>query len=152
MSREKYRNGKIFLGERLKQFRLAQGMKANQFAEVVGISQSSLSEIENQNTNPSAETLSLVVRNTNINSLWLLTGEGAMFREKNEGRPLSTINTDCMSDVIEAVEEIFQKEKYHLSPKKKAELIMLLYEELMDKEFNKSSIFGKVIKLVRLAS
>lgn len=152
MSRDKYRNEKIFFGERLKQFRLAQGMKANQFAEVVGISQSSLSEIENQNTNPSAETLSLVVRNTNINAFWLLTGEGTMFSEIGEKKPLTTISIDSMREVIEAVEEIFQKEKYHLPPKKKAELIMLLYEELMDKDFNKSAISGKIIKLVRLAS
>ncbi|MBF0567537.1 MAG: helix-turn-helix transcriptional regulator [Nitrospirae bacterium] len=61
-------------------------MKANQFAEVIGISQGSLSEIENQKTNPSAETLSLIVRNTNINSFWLLTGEGSMYKDDKAPR------------------------------------------------------------------
>jgi transcriptional regulator with XRE-family HTH domain len=49
-------------------------MKIVDFAKQIGISQGSLSDIENEKTKPSAETLSSIVRNTDIDATWLLTG------------------------------------------------------------------------------
>lgn len=62
------------LGKRIKEYRLNAGYKIAEFASVIGISQGSLSDIENEKTKPSSGTLETLVRNTDIDAVWLLTG------------------------------------------------------------------------------
>lgn len=57
---------------------MSKGHKVADFAKLIGISQGSLSDIENGKTKPSAETLASIVRNTDINAAWLLTDIGDM--------------------------------------------------------------------------
>lgn len=63
------------LGSRIREYRLSKNFKVKKFAELIGISQGSLSDIENEKTNPSAETLESIVRNTDIDIYWLFTGD-----------------------------------------------------------------------------
>lgn len=63
-----------------------------------------------------------------------------------------TFNLDLMREIIEIIEEIFQKKRLHLPPKKKAELMTLLYEEISEDRSKIVSLPGKVVKLTRLAS
>lgn len=63
------------IGSRIRQFREQTGHKVKGFAELIGISQGSLSDIENEKTMPSAKTLASLVRITDIEPVWLLTGE-----------------------------------------------------------------------------
>lgn len=39
---------------------------------------------------------------------------------------------DLMREIIETVEEIFQKKRLHLPPRKKADLIMIVYDEISE--------------------
>lgn len=64
------------IGKRIKEYRLNAGYKITEFASVIGISQGSLSDIENEKTKPSSGTLETLVRNTDIDAVWLLTGGG----------------------------------------------------------------------------
>lgn len=66
--------------------------------------------------------------------------------------PHPDVDISLMKDVIEGVEEVFQKRKLHLPPKKKAELIGLIYEEILENESKKTSIPSRVLKLIKLAS
>ncbi|NIU58266.1 MAG: helix-turn-helix domain-containing protein, partial [Phycisphaerae bacterium] len=68
------------LGERLKLWRKSVSLTGTQVAEMIGISQGSLSELENNKSLPSADTLAKLLLYTNINILWLLTGRGPMKR------------------------------------------------------------------------
>lgn len=61
-------------------------------------------------------------------------------------------DANLMKEIIETVEEIFQKEQLYLPPKKKSELITLLYEELSEDRSKISSLPRRVLKLVKLAS
>ncbi len=63
-----------------------------------------------------------------------------------------TLDLDLMKEIIETVEEIFQKKRLHLPPKKKAELILLIYDEILEDRSKVVSLPGRVVKLVRLAS
>lgn len=81
---------------------------------------------------------------------WILTGEGAMLLSQRTKS--SSVDLAFLKEIIEAIEKVFQKENLHLNPKKKAELITLLYDELREEPDKKSLLKGKVIKLVRLAS
>lgn len=63
------------IGRRIREYRQGREIKIADFAKQIGISQGSLSDIENEKTKPSAETISSIVRNTDIDATWLLTGE-----------------------------------------------------------------------------
>ncbi len=64
------------IGKRIQEYRMSLRLKVGEFANTIGISQGSLSNIENSKTKPSADTIAAIVRNTDINPEWLLTGEG----------------------------------------------------------------------------
>jgi len=64
------------IGPRIRELRKMKGANVTNFAEIIGISQGSLSDIENGKTNPSADTLASIVRKTDIDAGWLLTGVG----------------------------------------------------------------------------
>ena len=68
------------IGKRIKNYRLKQNLKVKELSEKIGISQGTLSDIENDKTKPSADTLSLIIRHTDINPGWLLTGRGLLTR------------------------------------------------------------------------
>jgi transcriptional regulator with XRE-family HTH domain len=70
------------IGHRLKEYRRIKRIRTStSFSEIIGISQGSLSDIENEKTFPSADTLKKIIKNTDINAHWLLTGEGSISRE-----------------------------------------------------------------------
>jgi transcriptional regulator with XRE-family HTH domain len=65
-----------FLGDRLRQWRKSVPLKAYQLAKKIGISQGSLSDIENGKSLPSADTIAKLYQHTNLNIIWLLTSKG----------------------------------------------------------------------------
>ena len=75
---EKKSGSAKFLGHRLRQWRQSVPLKSYELAKLISISQGSLSDIENNKSLPSADTISKIYLNTNINIIWLLTGKGAM--------------------------------------------------------------------------
>jgi hypothetical protein len=91
----------------------------------------------------------------NIN--WLLTGEGPM--RAGEGmlaEPASTsapfANVDLITEIVEAVETLFQEHGLSLPPKKKGEHIGLLYEEVLEDRSKRSSLASRALRLIKLAS
>ena len=64
---------------RIKSIRDHLKLKQNEFAEKLGIKQSSLSSIENVSVNVSPRVLKDVCASFNVNKNWLLNGEGDMF-------------------------------------------------------------------------
>lgn len=81
------------IGDRLKAFRKARKLNLVPFSDLLGITHSSLSALENNKSKPSAETIENICRNTDINIYWLLTGEGEMTRSeaKKGGDSLSIL-------------------------------------------------------------
>ncbi|MDD2469240.1 MAG: helix-turn-helix transcriptional regulator [Desulfobulbus sp.] len=63
------------LGSRLKKYRLEKSLTGNKLAEIIGISQGSLSEIENGKREPSGKVFYGLAENTDIDIKWLITGE-----------------------------------------------------------------------------
>lgn len=79
-----------FLGDRLREWRRSIPLKSYELAKLISISQGSLSDIENNKSLPSADTISKIYLNTNINIIWLLTGKGAMKKGSLPGDGLDT--------------------------------------------------------------
>ena len=66
------------VGSRLKKWRQSTNLKGFQLAEMIHISQGSLSEIENNKSLPSAETIAKLYKYTRVNIFWLLINKGPM--------------------------------------------------------------------------
>jgi peptidoglycan hydrolase-like protein with peptidoglycan-binding domain len=65
-------NKKNAIGKRLRKWRIEKGWKGYQAAKSIGISQGSLSDIENGNSYPSALTIIKLMKKTGIDIYWLL--------------------------------------------------------------------------------
>lgn len=70
-------------GKRVRLFREAKGYKtASAFAEAAGLKVATLSSIETDRTSPSFDILATLASSfPDLNTDWLLTGKGTMFRE-----------------------------------------------------------------------
>jgi transcriptional regulator with XRE-family HTH domain len=62
-------------GLRLQNYRQGKGLTGKQFSEIIGISQGSLSELENGKREPSGKVFHGIVENTDIDISWLITGK-----------------------------------------------------------------------------
>jgi len=63
------------LGGRLRKWRKKASMKSFELAEKIQISQGSLSDIENEKSLPSANTIASLMENTDIDIFWMMTGK-----------------------------------------------------------------------------
>ncbi|VAX27472.1 hypothetical protein MNBD_NITROSPINAE05-842 [hydrothermal vent metagenome] len=93
------------LGNRLREWRRSIPLKSYELAKLISISQGSLSDIENNKSLPSADTIAKIYMNTSINIIWLLTGRGAMKKED------ASDNNLAASMVYEEAEEYGQDPK-----------------------------------------
>lgn len=130
---EKNSGSAKFLGDRLREWRRSIPLKSYELAKLISISQGSLSDIENNKSLPSADTISKIYLNTNINIIWLLTGKGAMKKGNLPGDGLDT------AFAYEEMEEYGQDRKLkelmeklvriynHGDPEKKAHLFGFIF-------------------------
>lgn len=68
------------VGRRLREYRKSKGIFGKDLAKRIGISAGSFSDIENEKTKPSSDTIASIIRQTDINPVWLMTGDGPMLR------------------------------------------------------------------------
>ena len=131
------------IGHRLKEYRKIKGIHTiTRFSEIAGISQGSLSDIENEKTLPSADTMQKIARNTDINPHWLLTGEGSIIRAitGKEEKSISTLHELIQSypDFRELCEQfidvlLYLKDK-HWESRAFADLIEGFHDRIMKKK------------------
>lgn len=134
-------------GTRVKQVRMSRNLTQKEFAETLGVSQGFLSEVE-KGIKPASDTFFIALINLyKINEKWLLTGDGPIFREEKR----EVLNLQLMKEVIEHVEELFKKKKYYLPPRKKAEFIALLYEDILEDESRRENLNERVVRLFKIA-
>jgi transcriptional regulator with XRE-family HTH domain len=69
------------LGSRLRSYRKEKKLTSLEMAAKLGISQGTLSDLENDNTTPSADTIASLVRNTDIDLKWLFTGQETLYNK-----------------------------------------------------------------------
>lgn len=122
------------IGDRLRYIR----GKINQadFAKTMQTSINTVSNYERNESIPNADYLVKVCDEFEINPEWLLRGNGYITKKEANER---------LKSIILNVEE----EKLSLSPEKKAILIMLLFDELMDTSMDEKQINAKMMKLMK---
>ena len=70
--------------KRIQAARKAKGLTLKQLGDIIGISESAVSNIERGRNKPSGSTLILLCEKLGINRAWLETGEGEMFAPTTE--------------------------------------------------------------------
>lgn len=72
----------LTIGERIKKTREELDLTQQEFAEKIGLTASNISKVERNISEISSKYLVHIVTIFNINSTWLLTGEGEMYEKK----------------------------------------------------------------------
>ena len=90
-----------FLGSRLRQWRKSLPLKSFELAKLIKISQGSLSDIENNKSLPSADTIAKLYQHTDLNIIWLLTGGGPI--KKTQQAPGG--EEPCVNEAMETYGE-----------------------------------------------
>ena len=85
-------------GTRLREYRKVKKLTMQQLADLIGIRQGPLSELETGKSSPSANTLASLHLHTDINVAWLLTGQGPMIRPESVAEPINYVVTPLRSD------------------------------------------------------
>jgi len=91
-----HKKAKTGIGIRIREWRKSQHMKSFELAKLIKISQGSLSDIENNKSDPSASTIVNVLTLTDVDWRWLLTGERGevLAGDKPEKKPALVINVE----------------------------------------------------------
>ena len=85
------------LAERLKFFRESLGLTQEEFAKKLNTTQAVISNYERGARIPTADFLNRLTETFHLNINWLLTGEGPMFREKEEPPPAREDSSEGLS-------------------------------------------------------
>ena len=108
------------LGTRLRQWRNTLPLKSYELAKLIKISQGSLSDIENNKSLPSADTIAKLYQYSDLNIIWLLLDKGPMNYERkgvsdlDDGALVQEAAQDYgedrkLRDVIEKVVRIYRR-------------------------------------------
>lgn len=89
MMTERNKGAEKNLGTRLREWRKTLPLKSFELAKLIKISQGSLSDIENNKSLPSADTIAKLYLYTDLNIIWLLLGKGPMTREISASSEMS---------------------------------------------------------------
>ena len=84
-------------------YRESKGLTIPEFSEILTISSGSISDIENNNTKPSARPVAALIHNTDINIYWLFTGEGNPIRDSSDKKSSDFVDSDSFR--IKALEK-----------------------------------------------
>lgn len=112
-------------GKRIRELRKSLDLTMEQFGKEIGVTKSTISNIENENRNATEHMVKSICREFNVNYNWLVSGEGDMFNQTDE-----TISDSI--DRIMAGENEFHKNLFKtLATLDEKELLSL--EKIIDK-------------------
>jgi transcriptional regulator with XRE-family HTH domain len=70
------------IGDRIKSIRMSNALTQGEFAQKTGVSQSNVSRFEKNELLPSSQAIIQICISFNINTAWLLLGEGSMVKDE----------------------------------------------------------------------
>jgi len=95
------------VGSRLRKWKQSKKLKGYQLAQQIHLTQGSLSDIENNHSLPSAETLAKLYKYTEVNIIWLLINKGPMEIPYKTKKAMSGITPE-LDDLIYKLIKIYK--------------------------------------------
>lgn len=140
------------INDRIIAVRKNKQLNQKEFSEIVKIARSTLSEVENGKNRPSTDLIVGIANSfKDINIDWVLTGNGEMLKKPmfalQKQEPIE-FDDNQLALAIETVEEVLEETERTMLPKKKALLIMAVYDLFKDED---KPMKQPVLKLVRSA-
>lgn len=89
------------LSERLKELRKAKGLTQQQLGDLLQVSKQAIANIEVGHNNPSLDFICKLIENLNVNSNWLITGNGEMFNGQNAQDEITKAIEKTIERVVE---------------------------------------------------
>ena len=130
------------INARIKELRKNKKLTQTEFSSLANTSQSYLSEVENEKGKATVDMIiGIAIAFKDISLRWLLTGENI---EENQR---TSIDENVLKEVIEVVEWALDQVNANPDPKKKAELIVAVYDFYIDEGVPEDR--SKLVKLVK---
>lgn len=101
---------KLTIGERLKSIRDAHNYSANKFAEILGISQSSFTKLENDQAEPRTRTLLALHEKFGVDPLWLLTGQASRVIQSQTALSIGKLADNLPDEIQKILLTLIQRE------------------------------------------
>ena len=95
------------IGDRITFIRMMHGKTLEEFSSMLGISKGNLSDLENNKNKPSYDVITCIVENSNVNSEWVLSGTGKLFKRLDAHE---TDRTGSMEPALSAGDFFEQRE------------------------------------------
>ncbi len=121
-------------------------------ADAADVSVASLQRYIAEDAEPTFSAISGLAKASGARLEWLAFEEGPMLKaDAAAGAKPKPIDVAALGDVVVTVEEFLHEQNLWLEPAKKAELYMLIYEDIREHEGEKIDR-ARVIRLVKLAA
>lgn len=147
---EMEKQGRLGVGRRIAQIREGMGMNQSQFANQFNFHKNTLARYERGEFMPAGDFLLALNVAAGVNPAWILLGdEGGPVRIR-DGIKVAPLDKQALTDVVQVVEEFLQERGLVLEPAKKAELLVLIYEDVREHEGRVDR--ARVLRLVKLAA
>lgn len=144
------------LGTRIEECAIAFGGK-RKLAQAIGLSENQLYRYINGKAEPGTIKMSEIAQVADVSIEWLILGEGEMIKTPETvstlvHQPTSELDEELLTLVIERVEERLE-DTVNFPTSKKAELIGLIYEELLcqERESGVKTDAKRVDRVIRLS-
>ena len=104
---------KYGISERIQIFREYKNLKQSVFAKLVGVSPSTLSEVEHKKNNAPSIALIMGIINAfkNLSTEWLLTGKGEMILDDPEDEEPESVS---IKKIVEIIELMSNKQRHEI--------------------------------------
>ena len=136
------------MAQRIKDLRGELGLSQAALAQRAGIPLQTLKGYEGGNRIPGGEALAGFAKaGGNIN--WLLIGAGPILL-KDVSRGGGSANSELLTTIIDAIEQVLDDNDLEMAPGKKAEVIVGVYELLQDSDAKVSP--ATILRLVKSAA
>lgn len=135
------------IGERIRLVVEQSGMNAKAFAQAVGMPYTSLHGYMKDAREPGSSAIEKICSQKGIDANWLLTGEGGMYRTQVDAQ-VPPFDEGLLSDIIEVLEGLCAERGIALSPKKKAEALLLMYEYFRMEQKVEPGTVARFLRLV----
>lgn len=139
------------IGDRLRQVREDRGLSQQEMASKLNIPFGTYQGYEQDRNGHKAEVLARL-REYDVDLNWLIAGSGRMYSDENSTSRRAKVDDDLLTVVVSEVEHLLTERGSILSPGKKAELIVLVYDLAQsEREQGRQLNRGNIVRLVKLA-